>query len=104
MSGGVAYVWDPKGRFPGRCNTETVLLERVEDDDERGLLWRLIEMHYTYPSSTVAKRLLRAWDLSVLQIVKAMPVDFKLALAATALDAAAIHSAPGSSPPLRAAG
>ena len=44
MSGGIAYIWDPEGAFPGNCNQEMVDLDPVtmEDDAE---LRSLIEKH-----------------------------------------------------------
>ena len=34
MSGGIAYMYDPSGVFPSRCNTEMVSLETVDDPEE----------------------------------------------------------------------
>merc|ERR1719498_1547170 len=33
MSGGIAYIYDPQGIFPGRCNMEMVELGPVEGED-----------------------------------------------------------------------
>jgi glutamate synthase (NADPH/NADH) large chain len=79
MSGGIAYIWDPDAEFPSRCNMEMVELERVEtsDDDE---LKSLIESHYRYTESTVARAILDRWPESVGKFVKVMPTDYKRVL------------------------
>ena len=43
MSGGIAYVLDEDGGFRGRCNTELVGFEQVEDDADE--LRALVEEH-----------------------------------------------------------
>jgi glutamate synthase domain-containing protein 2/glutamate synthase domain-containing protein 1/glutamate synthase domain-containing protein 3 len=76
MSGGVAYVLDDNGTFAARCNRELVGLEQVGDDEE---LRALVEEHLERTGSTVAGRLLEAWDPS--RFVKVMPHDYRRALA-----------------------
>ena len=83
MSGGIACVWDPKGQLATRCNTETVVLERIEEEDEKAILWHLVELHFTYTGSKTARRLLKSWELSSKQFVRVMPLDYKRALEAT---------------------
>ena len=80
MSGGIAYVWDPRGTFEGRCNMDLVVLERVSDADEREELRRLIERHREYTGSTVAASILGDWDARHPEFVKVVPVDYKRAL------------------------
>jgi hypothetical protein len=81
MSGGIAYVLDPEGRFPARCNTELVELEDMQDDDlERARA--LVEEHAARTGSTVAAGVLERWDELAGQgaWVKVMPMDYKRAL------------------------
>ena len=80
MSGGIAYVWDPCGRFPGRCNLEMVELERLEDAAERREVRRLIERHLEHTGSVPARTVLADWDRSVDDFVKVMPTDYKRVL------------------------
>ncbi|MCC7120840.1 MAG: glutamate synthase large subunit [Gammaproteobacteria bacterium] len=82
MSGGVAYVYDPDARFPERCNTEMVDLERIESDADEATLRRMLETHARLTGSTVAGRLLRDWTTVRSQFVKVMPKDYKHVLAA----------------------
>ncbi|MBT6315627.1 MAG: glutamate synthase large subunit, partial [Gammaproteobacteria bacterium] len=88
MSGGIAYVWDPKGEFPKQCNSETFELEGVADSADRDELHALVKKHYLYTDSAVAKRLMDDWDLALSQFVKVMPTDYKRVLAERAATAA----------------
>ena len=76
MSGGIAYVYDPEGDFEGRCNTESVFLEFVEDDHEAELLG-MIRNHLEYTGSEVAQRILENWSGNLPRFVKVIPKDYK---------------------------
>ncbi|MEW7848526.1 glutamate synthase-related protein [Massilia aurea] len=99
MSGGVAFVYDPKGEFEARCNTTMVNLERVlaskdqadpaawhsqsrtsERESDEAILRRLIERHFKYTGSTRARNLLDDWANSRTKFVKVFPTDYKRAL------------------------
>ena len=107
MSGGVAYVYDPKGNFRDLCNLTMVGIEAVPvaagppDDPERprqksisvensgmGDMLRfdaerlkiLIERHLLYTGSARARSLLDNWDESLKHFVKVMPIDYRRAL------------------------
>ena len=88
MSGGIAYVWDPEGEFPKKCNSETFELQGVTDTADIEELHALVKKHYLYTDSTVAKRLMDDWDLALSQFVKVMPTDYKRVLAERAASAA----------------
>ncbi len=81
MSGGIAYIWDPEGRFPGNCNPEMVDLDPVTDADDVRELETLIRNHERYTGSTVAAALLARWPQAISEFVKVMPQDFKRVLA-----------------------
>ncbi|HUZ44238.1 MAG TPA: glutamate synthase large subunit [Acidimicrobiales bacterium] len=76
MSGGIAYVHDPRGTFPDRLNREFVDIEPLDEED-LGLLADLIGRHRVETDSAVAARLLADWDTAVAQFVKVMPRDYK---------------------------
>jgi glutamate synthase (NADPH/NADH) large chain len=99
MSGGVAYVYDPKGEFEGKCNTTMVNLEPVlttkqqgdkagwhsqnrggERESDEVILRRLIERHFKHTGSTRARNLLDDWANSRGKFVKVFPTDYKRAL------------------------
>ena len=81
MSGGVAYVWDREGDFELRCNLGTVEREKVDTPDAVAELREMIESHYKFTGSTVAKHILNNWSDILPQFVKVMPVDYKRVLA-----------------------
>jgi glutamate synthase (NADPH) large chain len=80
MSGGIAYVLDPDGAFPERCNTELVDLESV-DGAEAIELRELIAEHSECTGSAVAARVLEGFDELLPAFVKVFPRDYKRALA-----------------------
>jgi glutamate synthase domain-containing protein 3 len=41
---------------------------------------RMIEKHVAYTDSAVGKRMLEGWEITVRQLVKVMPIDYKRAL------------------------
>jgi glutamate synthase (NADPH/NADH) large chain len=102
MSGGIAYVYDPKGDFAQRCNLAMVTLEPVQSTAEQSAngnnsLWHsrlrggeaqtdevilkgLIERHFKYTGSNRARALLDDWALGRSKFVKVFPTEYKRAL------------------------
>jgi glutamate synthase (NADPH/NADH) large chain len=80
MSGGIAYVYDVKKQFDSLCNLEMVDLDNVESDDEK-LLQEMIQKHFEYTNSTVAKFILNDFDNQLKNFVKVFPKDYKKVLA-----------------------
>ena len=80
MSGGIAYIWDPKNEFAPKCNMEMVELEEVVDPDDIAELKELITEHSQITDSTVAKAILDNWSKSLQEFVKVMPTDYKRVL------------------------
>jgi glutamate synthase domain-containing protein 3 len=114
MSGGVAYVYDPRGRFAELCNKAMVDLEPVTaggtDDSGRpsqrsvavensGMgdmlgfdaerLRILIERHHLHTASARAAEILENWDTVLGSFVKVMPRDYRRALTDMANERAA---------------
>src|SRR5439155_26701192 len=109
MSGGIAYVYDPRGRFASLCNMAMVDLEPIaparphERDDEAlrphqrsfsvgsaGMgdplrfdaerLRILSERHLLCTGSARARFLLETWDEAAARFVKVTPKDYRRAL------------------------
>jgi glutamate synthase (NADPH/NADH) large chain len=102
MSGGIAYVYDPKGDFAGKCNMAMVALEAVQSTVEQeakgdrgtwhsqtrgseaktdeAILKSLIERHFKYTGSTRARALLDEWTTARTKFVKVFPSEYKRAL------------------------
>ena len=89
MSGGIAYLWDPKDEFPANCNMDMVELERIEEQAEMDEVRRLISLHQETTGSTLAARLLQRWEDAVPEFVKVMPLDYRRALEEAAASAPA---------------
>ena len=81
MSGGLAFVHDPAGEFPARCNLGMVELEDLSASDDRALLEGLLREHREVTDSPVAARLLDRWPDCLSEFVKVMPRDYKRVLA-----------------------
>ena len=81
MSGGVAYIYDPRGEFPDRCNAGMVALESVVTDEEVEQLRADIAEHKEVTGSPVAERMLADWQNEVKHFVKVMPHDYARVLA-----------------------
>ena len=108
MSGGVAYVFDPKRQFKARCNTSMVQLSTVLNENDQkihdpvfhsvgagasavsdeAILRELIEAHFKYTGSEVARDILDNWDTVLNKFVKVMPIDYRKVLEQRAQSAA----------------
>ncbi len=82
MSGGLAYVYDEDGRFARRCHGVTLELEPLASgsQDEASVLG-LLEEHELYTRSVKARSLRDSWSLSRARFVKAIPREYREALA-----------------------
>jgi glutamate synthase (ferredoxin) len=80
MSGGVAYVLDETGDFPGRCNLQMVLLEKLDGADEAEEIRQMIQRHAQYTKSQRAFKVLALWEQMLPKFVKVMPKDYKRVL------------------------
>jgi glutamate synthase (NADPH/NADH) large chain len=115
MSGGIAYVYDPAGRFARLCNMAMVDLGQIgaetpprsEDEGQRprarsisvenaGMgdplrfdaerLRVLVERHHRYTASARAAELLADWDAALKAFVKVTPKDYRRALEEQAVE------------------
>ena len=93
MSGGVAYVYDPHGRFPDNVNYELVDLEPVDETSEAELR-TIIERHQHFTGSTVAERILTLWTVEIGHFRKVMPRDYKRVMDVLASGLALVVLAP----------
>ena len=81
MSGGVAYVHDPRGDFKARCNREMVELTQVDPGSDDAIRLRaLLEAHVEATESTVASKLLDKGAASMAEFVRVLPLPFKEAI------------------------
>ena len=80
MSGGVAYIYDPKGVFPARCNMGLVGLYSVESPEEKEELYNYIKEHVEFTNSGLGQTMLDEFDTRVGHFVKVFPHDYKRVL------------------------
>ena len=92
MSGGVAYVYDPKGHFNLRCNPSMVDLEPVLQTEEQPnenlhcdksdeeLLRQLVSEHERRTGSIIAREILAQWEEARGRFVKVFPHEYQRAL------------------------
>ena len=80
MSGGVAYVWNPKGDFDFFCNMEMVELSLIEESSYRKELHEMIRQHYLYTGSKLARTMLDEWNHYVEEFIQVVPIEYKKVL------------------------
>jgi glutamate synthase (NADPH/NADH) large chain len=102
MSGGIAYVYDLGGDFAQKCNMSLVTLEPVltsaeqeanldrsiwhsqlrgdQSETDETILKRLIERHFKYTGSALARNLLDDWSNGRKKFIKVFPNEYKRAL------------------------
>jgi len=83
MSGGIAYVYDPKNNFKKNCNMSTFDLEKLVINEDKEELKTLITNHHRYTKSDIAKKILSNWNKELTNFKKVMPIDFKRVLMET---------------------
>ncbi|UAB76003.1 glutamate synthase large subunit [Mesoflavibacter sp. SCSIO 43206] len=80
MSGGIAYIYDPKNTFEQHCNKEGLNLDPVETAEDISELKGLIENHYNATLSPLAQRILENWQTELPKFIKVLPEEYKQAL------------------------
>ncbi|KAB2838283.1 glutamate synthase subunit alpha, partial [bacterium] len=80
MSGGTAFIYDPKNEFKAKANPDMVDLETIHEDGDIALLEEMLEDHVEYTDSAVAKAILKDFDKALDSFVKVMPKDYKRVL------------------------
>jgi glutamate synthase (NADPH/NADH) large chain len=80
MSGGVAYVYDPKHTFDYFCNMDMVEINLVEDSVSRKELLELVRQHYLHTGSALAGRMLDDWQQYLEDFIQVVPIEYKRVL------------------------
>jgi glutamate synthase (NADPH/NADH) large chain len=83
MSGGVAYAYNPDGKFAANLNCEMVNLEELDEADVEWL-HGMIQAHVDATDSAVGWRILDDWSIEQRRFAKVMPRDYKRVLQAIA--------------------
>lgn len=77
MSGGVAYVYDPNHDLYMRLNKQLVNTYEVTGKADKEVLEELLNKHYTYTDSDVAKKILSNLDEESSNFKKIVPKDYE---------------------------
>ncbi len=80
MSGGIAYIFDEKETFRRKCNSESLNLLAVEEDNDIAQLRLFVENHYNATLSPIAQRILENWEECLPKFIKVFPEEYKQAL------------------------
>ena len=77
MSGGVAYVFDPRDQLLANINLEMVDIESMEELADMEELKELISNHARLTESGVANNILESWDTSLKSFKKVIPLMYR---------------------------
>jgi glutamate synthase domain-containing protein 2/glutamate synthase domain-containing protein 3 len=91
MTGGIAYVYDEYAELPDKCNLEMVELEELKTAD-KNLVKKLLQNHFNYTRSLVAKEILDDFNTKIRRFVKVMPVEYRRVLEERAMDEQELES------------
>ena len=80
MSGGIAYIYDPTGVFPPKCNKESVTLYKLVEDEDLNFLKNILSDFYLKTKSEVAEKILNNWQISLSSFIKVFPNEYKKVL------------------------
>jgi glutamate synthase (NADPH) large chain len=75
MTGGMAYVYDPEGRFHRSLNRDSVVTCRVSSPHWAAVLKDLVEEHARETGSALADDLLRDWDRALADFWQVCPKE-----------------------------
>jgi glutamate synthase domain-containing protein 3 len=81
MSGGVAFIYDPKKQFEKYKNTDLHDYYPVDFEDEE-ILRELITKHQEKTGSKLALTILEDWDKALTNFIKVLPKEYSQALKA----------------------
>ena len=75
MTGGMAFVYDPKNQFEKRVNSETVIWQSVETKYWINYLKKLVEEHFNETNSFLAKKIFENFNAEILNFLQICPKE-----------------------------
>jgi glutamate synthase (NADPH/NADH) large chain len=75
MTGGMAFVYDPKNQFEKRVNSETVIWQSVETKYWINYLKKLVEEHFNETNSLLAKKIFENFNAEMLNFLQICPKE-----------------------------
>ena len=80
MSGGLAFIYDPTGVFPSKCNKESVTLYKIVDEEDITFLKDLLTEFHEKTKSQVASDILKSWPHALASFIKVFPNEYRKVL------------------------
>ena len=77
MSGGIAYILDEADEFEDKCNKEMVMIEKIDEEEEKQELLYYIKEHLEYTDSVKAKKIVEDWDYYSQKFKKIISPEYK---------------------------
>jgi len=79
MSGGIAYVYNPKSTLKNLSNPAMIDFDPMDDESQKEL-FELLNKHLNYTGSAIAEHILDNWNAELAHFVKVMPKALKKVL------------------------
>lgn len=80
MSGGLAYVYDKEKLFHQRCNTESVSLDPLVDEEDLNFVFDLLSEFQIKTGSEVATYIINHWNSEQHDFIKVFPHEYRRCL------------------------
>ena len=76
MSGGIAYIYDPKHVFKDKVNLDMVDLYSVSKKIDLNIIKKMLKKHVLYTDSSKGLKILKSWKNTQKDFVKVYPKDY----------------------------
>jgi Glutamate synthase domain 3 len=73
MTGGMAFVYDPKNQFSKKANPETIVWQTPETDFWKNYLKELVLKHFDQTESMVSKNIIENFDVEINNFLQVCP-------------------------------
>ena len=75
MTGGMAFIYDPKNQFSKKANPETIIWQTPETDFWKNYLRETVSKHYEETDSMVSKNIIENFDVEVNNFLQVCPKE-----------------------------
>jgi glutamate synthase (NADPH/NADH) large chain len=75
MTGGIAFIHDPKNEFEKRANPDSIVWQCPETEYWKNYLKNLIQEHFNETNSILSKRIIENFDKEILNFIQVCPKE-----------------------------
>ena len=75
MTGGMAFIYDPKNEFDKRVNSESVVWQSLETEYWKTYLKELVIEHFNETNSVLSKKISENFDKEILNFIQVCPKE-----------------------------